>query len=344
MLTIDQSRHSPNKDSRNGQVIDMVVMHATVGRIAGSLSWLSNPASRVSTHYVIDKAGHIYQLVADADEAWHAGKASWFGHTNINQRSIGIELENLEGMEMPDGSHHGPDPYPAVQIDAARWLCAGLIAKYHITPKMFVRHLDVAPGRKTDPAHFPWVAFVNSLYTSTPPPAPISNASALIAPPRATQQQCIAAILAHPNGEYTPYDVASIVRSYYAYAAGLDPALAIAQMCHETAYLASNWAARPRRNPAGLGVNGTPGAGLSFETWELAVRCHIGRLLAYALKQGTGTPGQQVLIDNALALRSLPTKYRGVAPTLVGLNGKWAPSNFYTDKIVTIANQIVRMG
>lgn len=346
--TISQAHHSPNKQSRDGQAINMVVMHATIGGFAGSVEWLCDPKSEVSSHYVVSKTGEIDQLVADEDEAWHAGKAAWAGHTNINQRSIGVELENLEGMELPDGSHHGVDPYPAVQIDAALWLCSQLIAKYHIARGMFVRHLDVAtpPGRKTDPAHFPWDSFVSVLYSkpSPPPPAapaPLTNASPLIASARATQAQCVAAILKHPNGDYDQYDVASVVRSYFAYSAGLDPLIAIAQMCHETAYMSSNWASRDHHNPAGIGITGAKGVGLSFANWELGVRAHVGRLLAYALRQGTGSAGQQVLVDNALALRGLPVAYRGSAPTLGGLNTRWAPSLTYTDRVIAIGNQII---
>ncbi|NJR67064.1 MAG: N-acetylmuramoyl-L-alanine amidase, partial [Leptolyngbyaceae cyanobacterium CRU_2_3] len=31
-----------------------------------------NAASEVSAHYIIDKNGDIYQMVKDADKAWHA--------------------------------------------------------------------------------------------------------------------------------------------------------------------------------------------------------------------------------------------------------------------------------
>lgn len=346
--TISQAHHSPNKQSRDGQAIDMVVMHATVGGFAGSVEWLCDPKSEVSSHYVVSKTGEIDQLVADADEAWHAGKAAWAGHTNINQRSIGVELENLEGMELPDGSHHGVDPYPAVQIDAALWLCSQLIAKYHIARGMFVRHLDVATpaGRKTDPAHFPWDSFVSVLYSKPSPPPPaapaaLSNASPLIAPARATQAQCVAYITRKPTGVYTRGDVASIVRSYFAYATGLDPLIAIAQMIHETGNLTSAWSQPPHRNPAGIGVNGMKGVGLSYDTWEKAVASHIGRLLAYALPIGQGTADEQQLITGALHDRALPTPFRGIAPTLAGLNGRWATGQDYADAIARVGNAIM---
>jgi hypothetical protein len=37
------------------------------------------------------------------------------------------------------------------------------------------------------------------------------------------------------------------------------------------------------------------------------------------------TPAQKALIAKALAYRALPSTMRGVAPTIVGLNGRWRP-------------------
>lgn len=138
----------------------MIVMHATVGGFYSSLSWLCNPQSNVSTHYLIAKNGAIYRLVEESEAAWHAGKSAWHGldSDDIQKQSIGIELTN---------ANDGVDPYPTVQVEQARLLCADLIARYHITAPMFTRHLDIAipPGRKTDPAGFDWAPFVASLYT-----------------------------------------------------------------------------------------------------------------------------------------------------------------------------------
>lgn len=157
---IDTSRRSPNHAPRGNFDISMIVLHATVGNARSAISWLCNPATRVSTHYLIDKTGHIYQLVADDQIAWHAGRAVWHGIRTINERSIGIELEN---------ANDGRDPYPPAQIAAAHWLCQQKIARYNIERADVVRHLDIAipKGRKTDPAGLPWPAFADSLYMDT---------------------------------------------------------------------------------------------------------------------------------------------------------------------------------
>ena len=65
-----------------------------------------------------------------------------------------------------------------------------------------------------------------------------------------------------------------------------------------------------------------------------------GRLLAYALPAGAGTPAQRDMIDEALSFRPLPAGFRGAAPTLARLVGKWATDPDYARKIARIANEI----
>lgn len=168
---IDQSRQSPNHASRGGADIAMIVLHATVGSFASSLNWLCNPASRVSTHYLIDRDGSTSQLVADDRAAWHAGRSAWRGMDSaaIANASIGIELVN---------KNDNRDPYPLAQLSSCRELCRSLIARYHIPRVNVVRHLDIArpARRKSDPASFPFKAFVASLYAPVVPlPRPLSR-------------------------------------------------------------------------------------------------------------------------------------------------------------------------
>jgi hypothetical protein len=197
--------------------------------------------------------------------------------------------------------------------------------------------------------------------------------SPLLAPPSASQEQMLAYILAHPHGNYSDDDIRTvIVPSYFAVctSVGIDPALAIAQMIHETGNLTSFWSARPQRNPGGIGVNGRNQAqqpadttgwafntqrqawemGKSFATWkDDAIPAHVGRLLAYALPKGAENPAQRALIERAMAYRPLPDKLRGTAPTLKPL-GKahnpagdgWAsPGADYGARIAALAQKIV---
>jgi len=174
-------------------------------------------------------------------------------------------------------------------------------------------------------------------------------------------------ITAHCSPSYTPFDVTAIVARYRELGASVevDWFLALAQLAHETGNLTSWWSQRPRRNPAGIGVTGRtlpgeddapPGPawawdsaaqlwreGASFPNWhDHAIPAHLGRLLAYALPEGQGTPAQQAQIVRALAVRDLPAHIRGVAAAgWHGLNGRWAvPGTDYSACIARIAAAI----
>ena len=205
---------------------------------------------------------------------------------------------------------------------------------------------------------------LRDLATAPPPQPPIVTTinSPILGPATGTPESAVAYLSARARStQYDRADVAHIVNAYQreGRAVGVDWFLALAQMAHETGALTSFWSARPQRNPAGLGVTGersdtcpTEGAwarnpatgvwerGLSFDRWDPdAVRAHLGRLLAYALPAGEGTPEQQAMIDEALALRPLPARYRGIAPTLAGLGGTWAyPGQGYAARVAARAN------
>jgi flagellum-specific peptidoglycan hydrolase FlgJ len=164
----------------------------------------------------------------------------------------------------------------------------------------------------------------------------------LLSPPRAKLDAFEHYMLARKHGAYTDADVRAILRRYdrTATEVGLDPLLIVSQLVLETRNLDSFWSQRPRRNPAGIGVTGQPGVGISFPSWDKAVRAHVGRLLAYAIRDDEANPGQLSLIKEALDVRPLPSNRRGCAPTVHGLAGTWAADTGYAEKIVRLANEI----
>jgi N-acetylmuramoyl-L-alanine amidase len=164
----------------------------------------------------------------------------------------------------------------------------------------------------------------------------------LLAKPRVTVSRVERYLLSRPHGEYPDRSVRRIASLYFdtAELVGVDPLVVISQMVLETANLSSHWSQRPRRNPAGIGVTGAPGVGISFPSWSKAVRAHVGRLLAYALPRDAEDGEQRALIEEALSWRPLPDDRRGVAPRLSGLAGTWALDPQYADKISRIANEI----
>ena len=172
--------------------------------------------------------------------------------------------------------------------------------------------------------------------------AGLSTSSRIIAPPRVQEGQVVRYLVPKYNGRYGDASVRWIIGRYFDVAprVGVDPLVALAQMDHETAHLSSYWSQRPRRNPAGIGVTGEPGAGVSFPSWRDSVDAHVGRLLAYALPKGAGTARQKRLIAVALSWRALPDRYRGAARTIYGLQGRWAADRYYARKLARVGDAI----
>jgi N-acetylmuramoyl-L-alanine amidase len=145
-------RPSPNHDERaRGTAIDILLLHYTgMESTAAAIERLCDPSAKVSSHYVIDESGDIFQLVPEARRAWHAGLSSWQGATDINLRSIGIEIGN-------PGHSFGYPAFPDAQIEAVIALGRDIVARHHIRADRVLAHSDVAPQRKSDPGEkFPW--------------------------------------------------------------------------------------------------------------------------------------------------------------------------------------------
>ena len=58
-------RMSPNRNlGRQGWQPDMIVCHITEGAFDGTVSWITNPTSQVSYHFVVARDGRIVQAVS----------------------------------------------------------------------------------------------------------------------------------------------------------------------------------------------------------------------------------------------------------------------------------------
>ncbi len=144
---------SPNVDERaEGRPPDMILLHYT-GMKTGeaALERLCTREAKVSAHYVVFESGRIVQCVPETLRAWHAGVSSWAGETDINSRSIGIEIVN-------PGHEFGYREFPLRQIAAVISLCKSIVTRRGpISAERVLAHSDVAPSRKQDPGEkFPW--------------------------------------------------------------------------------------------------------------------------------------------------------------------------------------------
>ncbi|WP_254437972.1 N-acetylmuramoyl-L-alanine amidase [Ruegeria arenilitoris] len=125
----------------------LVVIHYTAMDSAqAALDRLCDPECEVSAHYLIGRDGTVWQMVRETHRAWHAGAGEWHGQSDINSRSIGIELDNT-------GFH----PFSELQMTGLEILLRQIIKRWSITPEGVIGHSDMAPGRKFDPGQrFDW--------------------------------------------------------------------------------------------------------------------------------------------------------------------------------------------
>jgi N-acetylmuramoyl-L-alanine amidase len=140
-------RPSPNHGDRRGRSPDMVVLHYTAMDTAqAAAARLCDPAAEVSAHWLIGRDGALWRLVAEDRRAWHAGRGGWAGETDVNSRSIGVELDNT-----------GDAPFSAAQMRAVETLLAAALRRWSIPPERVIGHACMAPDRKADPGpRFDW--------------------------------------------------------------------------------------------------------------------------------------------------------------------------------------------
>jgi N-acetylmuramoyl-L-alanine amidase len=129
----------------------LIVVHYTMSDTAQScLDWFRHPDSKVSAHVVIDTDGTTYRCVPDHEKAWHAGESEFWGVSDVNRFSLGLELAG-----------HGTTPPPPAQYDAAVRVVTDWAMAYKIPLHAIVGHQHVSPGRKADPGpKFPWWTFL----------------------------------------------------------------------------------------------------------------------------------------------------------------------------------------
>jgi len=155
---------SPHCDARPpGVVSDLIVVHGITlppGEFGGA--WIDDlflgrldPAAhpyfaeiahlRVSAHLLIRRDGAVTQYVPFHLRAWHAGVSAFEGRAGCNDFSIGIELEGTDEV-----------PYTEGQYTALARVISALQRAYP-SLRAIAGHVDIAPGRKTDPgASFDW--------------------------------------------------------------------------------------------------------------------------------------------------------------------------------------------
>ena len=153
-----------------------IVFHTTESRMApfepsqnsrlqrNGRNLLSFIAAHHFYHFVIDRFGRVFRVVAETDYANHAGQSVWADEKNVywglNQSFLGVAFEAQTDAQGGESS----DIATRAQIDAARVLTEMLRSKYQIAAMNCVTHAQVSVnpqtmrlGYHTDwAAHFPF--------------------------------------------------------------------------------------------------------------------------------------------------------------------------------------------
>lgn len=212
-----------------------------------------------------------------------------------------------------------------------------------------------------------WLAPLLAPLPTQPELPALSENSPIMGAPTCTQEQATRYLTKDKHVNYTSADLSlTIIPGYWALclSVGVNPAVPLAQLIKEGS-LDHFWGARPQRNPAGIGVDGTESdtkpkdttgwafnterkqweKGLSFKSWvNGSIDAHVGRLVAWATEPQQRTAAQQAAVEKALAYRSLALGLQGSATKLRHL-GKvhnsagqgWAsPGSDYGQKLAEI--------
>lgn len=178
---LDEARivPSPNFNERpQNAVVNLVVIHnislpAQVWGVDDVVAFFQNRLDfsknltyqdlkevKVSSHFLLNREGDIYQFVSVFDRAWHAGVSVFSGVENCNDYSIGIELNGSDDTE-----------FTAAQYKSLVALTQALADVFpDISMDRLVGHDEVAQplGRKTDPGlYFDWGHYYRLLLGKT---------------------------------------------------------------------------------------------------------------------------------------------------------------------------------
>ena len=130
---------------KKNKTVKYIIIHYTgMMSLQSAYERLNNLLSDVSAHYLISKQGKIYNLLCPKFKAWHAGQSQWKKDKNLNDSSIGIELENK-------GHDHGYTKFTSKQYESLRELINFLKNNYRLNDESILFHSDISPNRKKDP-------------------------------------------------------------------------------------------------------------------------------------------------------------------------------------------------
>lgn len=159
---------------------------------------------------------------------------------------------------------------------------------------------------------------------------------------KATESQAVAFLKKNTKDMKLKLTPEEIVRYYYKESTreGIRADLALCQALLETGFFKFGGTVKPNQNNfCGLGTISKNVAGASFKTPEIGVRAHIQHLLAYSTEREPKTK----IVDPRYDLVHKTRKTSGYLTTWHALNGNWAMSNEYSEKIFDLHSKMLAM-
>lgn len=165
------SQHISSKNKVPMLLCQGIILHYTAGSsLSSDLTQLSSPHTKVSAHILVGRDSSIVQIVPFNTKAWHAGISQYMGLTDLNNCTIGIEMQNYGQLTRQKDSyftwfgksvapsavftHHHNErttywhAYTTGQIKTVYQLC--LLLKEHYPIEFIAGHSDIT-FRKQDP-------------------------------------------------------------------------------------------------------------------------------------------------------------------------------------------------
>lgn len=164
----------------------------------------------------------------------------------------------------------------------------------------------------------------------------------IIGEPRATEKQAVAFIKKYTQNFKLKCTPEEIVQYYYEESAreGIRADMALCQALLETGFFKFGGTVKADQNNfCGLGTTSKTIAGASFRTPQIGVRAHIQHLLAYATDRNPKTH----IVDPRYDLVQKMRKTKGFLLTWHSLNGNWAASSEYSEKIFDLHSKMICM-
>lgn len=320
---------------RSGHKPIAIVNHITEGSVQSARNWFKNPASQVSSHFIVAKDGTVYYMVPITETTWCNGGIEYPAdkqtkvirdnpRINPNYYTVSIEHEGV-WSERKGGL---TEPQLKATIELHKWIISEVKKAYGVTIPAdrdhILGHMDISPrSRPNCPGqNFPFDAIIRALTDESKPEAKIP----IMASPTVT----VAQMQTWARNHQATQLFIDLAPTYYnlSVSKGVNPAVSYALSAHETAYgrfggvLDASY-----KNPCGMktaqgGADNDASAHQRFKTWDQGIMALVDHLALYAghLQNPTPDPRHAKWIQ-------------GRATTVEDLGGNWAPSASYGERV-----------